>query len=72
MNITAQKIAIALKSALMADGINIAMNNESAAHQLIFHAHIHVIPRYNDFDDKKYTYIEGEMEELAQTVKDVL
>ncbi len=70
MNITAQKIAIALKSSLSADGINIAMNNESAAHQLVFHAHIHVIPRYNDFEDKKYTYITGEMEDLAKEIKE--
>lgn len=72
MNITAQKIAITLKTALSADGINIVMNNESAAHQLVFHAHIHVIPRYNDFEDKKYTYIAGEMEEVAEEIKKVL
>ncbi len=72
MNITAQKIAIALKASLSSDGINIAMNNESAAHQLIFHAHIHVIPRYNDFEDKKYTYIAGEMEELTKQIQEVI
>ncbi len=72
INITAQKIAIALKNALSADGINIIMNNESRAGQIIFHAHIHVIPRYNDFEDNKYTYIAGEMEELAQKIKEVL
>lgn len=72
MNITAQKIAVALKTALSADGINVVMNNESAAHQLVFHAHIHVIPRYNDFEDKKYTYIAGEMEELTKEIQEVL
>lgn len=72
MNITAQKIAVAIKTALSADGINIVMNNESAAHQLVFHAHIHIIPRYNDFEDKKYTYIAGEMEDLAKEIKAVL
>ncbi len=72
MNIVAQKIAIAVKNELSADGINIIMNNESAAHQIIFHAHIHIIPRYNDFEDKKYTYIAGEMEELTTLLKDVV
>ena len=72
MNITAQKIAIAIKNALSADGINIIMNNESAAHQIIFHAHIHIIPRYNEFEDKKYTYIAGEMEELTASLKEVV
>ena len=69
VNITAQKIAIAIKSSLSADGINIKMNNESTAGQDVFHAHIHVIPRYNDFDENKYTYIAGEMEELAEKIK---
>lgn len=69
MNITAQKIAVALKNGLLADGINIVMNNESAAHQLVFHAHIHVIPRYNDFEGNKYTYVAGEMEGLTETLK---
>ncbi len=72
MNIAAQKISIALKNALSADGINIIMNNESGAGQIIFHAHIHVIPRYNDFKEKKYTYISGEMEDLAKEIKEML
>lgn len=69
MNIIAQKISITLKSELSADGINIIMNNESRAGQLVFHAHIHIIPRYNDFEDNKYTYVTGEMEELAEKIK---
>ena len=72
MNITAQKISVALKSELSADGINIVMNNESRAGQLVFHAHIHVIPRYNDFEDNKYTYTEGEMIEVVEKIKKVL
>lgn len=72
MNITSQKISLALKNGLSADGINIIMNNESTAGQLIFHAHIHIIPRYNDFEENKYTYVAGEMEELAQKIREVL
>ena len=68
MNITSQKIAIALKNNLSADGINIIMNNESGAGQIIFHAHIHVIPRYNDIKENKYVYISGEMEELKSEI----
>lgn len=40
------RIARAIKQAVQADGINIGMNNELAAGQAVFHAHIHVIPRY--------------------------
>lgn len=70
MNITAQKIAMALKNSLSADGINIVMNNESRAGQLVFHAHIHVIPRYNDFDENKYIYTAEEMGEVANKIKE--
>lgn len=69
MNIAVQKIAIALKSALSADGIQLRMDNESAATQEIFHAHIHVIPMYNENTETKYTYIAGEMEEIAELLQ---
>ena len=45
---TATRLARAIKKAVAADGINIGMNNEVAAGQAVFHAHIHVIPRYAD------------------------
>ena len=48
MTIVTQKVALSIKNAVSADGINIIMNNESAAGQEIFHAHIHVIPRENE------------------------
>lgn len=38
-------LAKAIKEAAGADGINIAMNNGVAAGQVVFHAHLHVIPR---------------------------
>lgn len=41
-------ISIAVKEAVSADGINIEMNNDRAAGQVIFHAHLHVVPRYID------------------------
>ncbi len=70
--LVAQKIATASRNSLDADGINIVMNNDSAAGQLVWHAHVHVIPRYNDdggYIGKKYTYIAGEMEEVAEKIK---
>jgi histidine triad (HIT) family protein len=72
--INVQKLAVAIKNAVDADGINISMNNESAAGQLIWHAHIHIIPRYNEDGGfkGKHTYITGEMEEIAQKIQDEL
>lgn len=42
----ARKVAHALEKALSPDGVNIMMNNRSHAGQVIFHPHIHVIPRF--------------------------
>ncbi|MEK7531320.1 MAG: HIT family protein [Patescibacteria group bacterium] len=40
-----KKIASALKKGLHADGVNLIMNNEKASGQIVFHAHLHIIPR---------------------------
>jgi len=45
--VTVRKIAHAVKSATNAEGVNIGMNNEEAAGQVIFHPHVHVIPRFS-------------------------
>ncbi len=41
----AQKIAIAAVKAFSADGITIQQFNEGAGGQVVFHLHLHVIPR---------------------------
>jgi len=41
-----QKVAIAIKAATGADGINIMQNEGEAAGQKVFHLHFHVIPRF--------------------------
>ena len=43
-----KKIAVAVKQGVKADGINIGMNNEGAAGQLVPHAHFHIIPRFSN------------------------
>ena len=43
-----QKLSLAVKQATGADGINIGINNEGAAGQLIFHQHSHIMPRFAD------------------------
>lgn len=45
LTLATQKVAIAVKNGVEASGINIVMNNEHDAGQLVFHAHLHVIPR---------------------------
>ena len=68
-----QKVAKAVKKATNADGINIGMNIGKAAGQIIFHAHVHVIPR---FENDGYKHWERKhkdkpnFEEIAKRIKE--
>ncbi len=46
--IVTKKVAKAIKKATNAGGINIINNVESTAGQVIFHTHIHIIPRFEN------------------------
>ncbi|MDD5318248.1 MAG: HIT domain-containing protein [Candidatus Pacebacteria bacterium] len=73
--ITARKVAIAVKNALNADGVNININNETAAGQIIFHTHIHIIPRFNNDGFKHWaqkSYLPGEAESVLEKIKEKL
>lgn len=65
----AQKIARALMLVTKAHGINIHMNNGEAAGQDVFHAHVHVIPRFERGEaftvHTHETYDEGEASRIA-------
>ena len=70
--LTAQKMAVSVKNGLDVDGINMIMNNESAAGQIINHAHIHIIPRTNDDGFKHWPhkeYKKGDMEVYRDKIK---
>lgn len=43
-----KKLAVSVKQGVRSDGINIIMNNESAAGQIVPHAHFHIIPRFTN------------------------
>jgi histidine triad (HIT) family protein len=44
----AKKIGQALVAAGLGEGVNLIMNNGKAAGQEVFHAHLHIVPRYPD------------------------
>jgi len=48
LSFAVRDLSIKIKKALSADGINIEMNNDTSAGQIIFHAHTHIIPRFKD------------------------
>ncbi len=57
---TIQHVARACKAAFNADGITIQQFNESAGGQVVFHLHVHVIPRFEGIKMRPHT---GEMEQ---------
>ena len=56
---TTQKMAHAVRKAFDADGVTIQQFNEPAGGQVVFHLHVHVIPRFAGVPLGKHT---GEME----------
>lgn len=50
-----QRVARAAKQAFAADGLTIQQFNESAGGQVVFHLHVHVIPRWNGVSLKPHT-----------------
>jgi histidine triad (HIT) family protein len=65
-----KKISVAVKSSTEADAIKITMNNGKAAGQIVFHSHVHVVPK---FDNKKfpegYKYEEEEADSIAKKIQ---
>jgi histidine triad (HIT) family protein len=73
--IAAKKIAGAIQEKLGATGVNIGMNNGKAAGQIVFHAHIHVMPRYGKDSFKLWMgkeYDKGEREIVTEKIKSAL
>ncbi|HER6085613.1 TPA: HIT family protein [Streptococcus pyogenes] len=67
------KIARAIQSATGATAMNIINNNEALAGQTVFHAHVHLIPRYNEEDGISIQYTTHEpdfpvLEKLARQI----
>lgn len=70
-----RKVAHALESSLKPTGINLAMNNRSGAGQVVFHAHVHVMPRFeNDGHElwKGKPYAPGEAVRVAEQIRSAL
>lgn len=64
-------LSVAVKKALGAQGIRVAMNNDSAAGQIIFHAHVHIVPE-DGRDGPRQAYAEGEMAAYAEKIRAAL
>ena len=72
--VVAKKIADAIIKA-GAKGVNIGMNNGVHAGQVVFHAHIHVMPRYGKDSHKLWTttkYATGEASDIGEKIRTLL
>ena len=66
---TVQKIARASMELFGADGVTIQQFNESAGGQVVFHLHVHVIPRQNGVAMKPPASVKEAPDVLAQQAK---
>ncbi len=68
----ARRLALRMRERLRCDGINLLNACEPAAWQMVFHFHLHVIPRYGD--DPLQLPVrprQAEQEELAQVAAEL-
>ena len=71
MMIVARKVAKSIMATTGADGINLIGNTKKAAGQVVFHTHMHLIPRYLNDGLKHWPqgkYNEGEAAPLASKI----
>lgn len=62
---TTRKLAIAARAAMKADGITIQQFNEQAGGQVVFHLHMHIIPRWEGVPLRPHTGQMAQDEDLA-------
>jgi histidine triad (HIT) family protein len=70
-----RRVAQALRATLSAQGFNLGMNNFEAAGQVVFHVHMHVIPRYHTDGLRLFpqeSYKPGDMEKTGAQLRRVL
>ncbi len=72
---TVKKVAHAMKLGLPADDLNLTMNNGTHAGQVVFHAHVHLIPRHEGDGYKLWhgkDYPAGEMNEIGKKISNAM
>lgn len=73
--VLAKKLATHMTEKLGCDGFNLVQNNGEVAGQTVFHFHLHLIPRYENGDNKdvltwnQLEYADGEVAKMAELLK---
>ena len=69
-------LVAAVKAATGCAGVNVLQNNGREAHQIVPHVHVHIIPRNSGdafgFNWPAGSYQQGEMEDLAEAIRENL
>lgn len=66
---TVRMLTPLIQRAVEADGINIVINNGPAAGQIIFHSHVHIIPRFENDGHKNWSVSEEAKKAVSDTVE---
>lgn len=69
--LTTQRLARAVTTAFDGDGVTIQQFNESAGGQVVFHLHVHVIPRHDGMSMKPHTGAMEKPEVLAANAEKI-
>lgn len=69
--LTTQKLARAVKAAFAADGVTIQQFNEAAGGQVVFHLHVHVMPRHDGIALRPHTGAMEKPELLASNAEKI-
>lgn len=68
-------LAPRIKEAVDADGINLMMNNEPSAGQIVPYTHVHIIPRFESDGLEHWhgrPYAEGELTKVGEKIRAVV
>ena len=66
------RIANAIKAALNPDGLNLFQSNEPAGFQVVFHFHLHIVPRWeNDSIVLPWKPEEGDSEQIREVADQI-
>lgn len=66
-----KKVATAVTQSEKAQGVRIVQNNGAAAHQIIFHFHVHIIPEFegHGIHSLRATLAKNELESVAAKIR---
>lgn len=68
---TVQKLARAVMKAFSADGVTVQQFNESAGGQVVFHLHVHIIPRFEGVPLQPHTGMMERAEVLSENAEKI-